>query len=124
MNQTARISSNVRVLEPDRYNESENVAKKRRSFKLSRSKMPLLVVMLLLIYLAVIFSSQFSSIASIKREVTGISQEITEMKQRNEFLRNEIRNIRSDAQIEKAAREQLGLVKAGETRVIVQPVAE
>ena len=121
MNQTARVSSNVRVLEPDRYND--NVAVRRRTFKLSRSKLPLLVVMLLLIYLAVIFSSQFSSIASIKREVVSIEQEITDMKQRNEYLRTEIRNIRSDAQIEKSAREQLGLVKAGETRVIVVPAA-
>ena len=122
MNQTAKINPNLRVLEPE--HENQPAPKKRRSFRLSRSKLPLLVIMLLLVYLAVIFSSQFSSIASIKREVSSIEQEITAMKQRNEYLSNEIRNIRSDSQIEKAAREQLGLVKAGETRVIVQPAAQ
>ena len=121
MNQTARAKSNLRVIEPERYVEPE--ARKRRAFSLSRSKLPALIIMLLLVYLAVIFSSQFTSIASMKREVTNIEQEIIEMRQRNEYLQSELRNIRSDAHIEKAAREQLGLVKAGETRVIVAPAA-
>lgn len=109
----------MRVLEHE--HSTERAAKKKRAFSLSRSKLPALIVLLLLVYLAVIFSSQFNSIASMKREVISIEQEISDMKKRNEFLHSELRNIKSDAQIEKAAREQLGLVKSGETRVIIVP---
>ena len=119
MNQPARVNTNLRVLKPE--TQVERVVKRRRTFSLSHSKLPFLVISLLLVYLAVIFSSQFSSIASMKREVVNIEQELTEMKQRNEILQSELRNIRSDAYIEKTAREQLGLVKTGETRVIVVP---
>ena len=119
MNQTARVNTNLHVLKPE--TQTEKTKKKRRAFSLSRSRLPFVIITLLLVYLAVIFTSQFSSIASMKREVTIIEHEITEMKQRNEYLQGELRNIRSDAYIEKTAREQLGLVKNGETRVIVVP---
>jgi len=119
LNQTARVNTNLHVLKPE--TQTEKTKKKRRAFSLSRSRLPFVIITLLLVYLAVIFTSQFSSIASMKREVTIIEHEITEMKQRNEYLQGELRNIRSDAYIEKTAREQLGLVKNGETRVIVVP---
>jgi cell division protein FtsB len=117
--QPAKSETNLHVLEPEIFTEIER--RKRLSFNVSRSRLPALIALLLLIYLAVIFSTQFSSIASMQREVGQIEMEMAELKKRNEILHGELINIKSDAHIERAAREQLGLIKTGETRVIVMP---
>ncbi|OPY56717.1 MAG: cell division protein FtsB [Pelotomaculum sp. PtaU1.Bin035] len=98
-----------------------NQAKRRKSFNFSRSKLPALMAVLLLCYLAVAFSSQFSSLAAMQRDVRSIEQEVQELKQKNASLREELQNIQSDAYVEKTARDKLGLVKPGETRVVPLP---
>jgi len=118
LNQLARKEQDMHVSVPER--QAERV-KKQITFKLSRSKLPTLVVVLLLAYLAVTFGSQFSSLASMQRDVGNIEQQIRELKQRNEDLRNELQHVQSDSFIEKTAREKLGLIKAGETRVVPVP---
>ncbi|MDF9409225.1 septum formation initiator family protein [Pelotomaculum isophthalicicum JI] len=118
MNQLARKEQDMYVSVPER--QAERV-KKQITFKLSRSKLPTLVVMLLLVYLAFTFGSQFSSLASMQRDVGNIEQQVQELKQKNEDLRNELQHVQSDSFIEKTAREKLGLIKAGETRVVPVP---
>jgi len=94
---------------------------RRRSFNFSRSRLPALVALLLLGYLAITFSSQFSRLSVLQKNVDSIQQEVQELKQKNAALREELQMVQSDAYIEKTAREKLGLVKPGETRVVPVP---
>ncbi|MCL6559211.1 MAG: septum formation initiator family protein, partial [Firmicutes bacterium] len=74
---------------------------RRRSFNLSKSKLPVLMVALLLGYLAVSMGSQFSRLSAMQREVTDIQQQVQELKQKNASLREELHLVQSDAYIEK-----------------------
>lgn len=96
-------------------------AKKQKNFNFSRSKLPALIVILLLVYLAFSLSSQFGSLASMKRDIQSMKLEVTTLKQKNEALHLELQQYQSDSFVEKAAREKLGLVKSGETRIVAVP---
>ena len=93
----------------------------RRSFKLSKSGLPGLIAVLLLVYLVVSVGSQFSRLSIMQQDVQRIQQEVEQMKQKNDNLRSDLQLVQSDAYIEKTAREKLGLVKPGETRVVAVP---
>ncbi len=97
-------------------------ARQRKSFNLTRSKLPTLIVVLLLSYLAVSFSSQFSRLSNMQRDVNSIQQQVQELKQKNASLREELQLVQSEAYIEKTAREKIGLIMPGETRVV--PISE
>lgn len=106
----------------------ETISEKRRlstegekTFNFSRSKLPALFLILLLAYLAFSLNSQFSSLAAMQRDLQSIKQEVTTLKQKNENLHVELQQFQNDAYVEKAAREKLGLVKPGETRIVSVP---
>lgn len=99
----------------------EKRAERRKSFNLSRSKLPLLVAVFLLSYMAFSFVSQFSRLSGMQRDVQDIQQQVQELQQKNAALREELHMVQSDAYVEKTAREKLGLVKPGETRVVPVP---
>ena len=77
-----------------------------------------MVLSLLLVYLVISFCSQFSKLSIMQRDVSSIQQQVQEMQQKNAALREDLRQAQSDAYIEKTAREKIGLVKAGETRIV------
>lgn len=118
MNQLARKNQKIYVRVPGK--QAKRV-KKQKTFRLSRSKLPALVVVLLLGYLAFSFGSQFSSLAAMQRDVRDIEQQVLELKQRNAALYDELRQVQSDSFVERTAREKLGLIKPGETRVVPLP---
>lgn len=93
-------------------------ARARKSFSISRSRLPAIVLSLLLAYLVISFSSQFSKLSVMQRDVQSIQLQVQDMQQNNAVLREELRLAQSDAYIEKIAREKIGLVKPGETRVV------
>lgn len=103
----------------------EKVSGKRtepqRSFKFSKSRLPGLVAVLILSYLAISLGSQFSKLSIMQQDVQRIQQEIEQMKEKNDALRSELQLVQSDAYLERTAREKLGLVKPGETRVVAVP---
>lgn len=100
------------------HTEPRKRARARKSFSISRSRLPAVVLSLLLIYLVISFCSQFSKLSIMQRDVRNIQQQVQEMQQKNAALRDELRLAQSDAYIEKTAREKIGLVKPGETRVV------
>jgi len=100
------------------HTEPRKRAKARKSFSISRSRLPAVVLSLLLVYLVISFCSQFSKLTVMQRDVRSIQQQVQEMQQKNAVLRDELRLAQSDAYIEKTAREKIGLVKPGETRVV------
>ncbi len=61
------------------------------------------------------FGQQFFQLHGINQNIDRIQQDITSMRQKNQQLSLEIKRLQSDAYIERIAREQLGLVKPGET---------
>jgi len=94
----------------------------KKSFNLSRSRIPILIGVFLLAYMAFSFYSQFNKLANMHNDVSSIQQQMKDLQQKNASLREELRMVQSDAYIEKTAREKIGLIKPGETRVIpVEP---
>jgi cell division protein FtsB len=93
-------------------------ARARKSFSISRSRLPAVILSLILVYLVISFCSQFSKLSVMQRDVRDIQQQVQEMQQKNAALREDLRLAQSDAYIEKMAREKIGLVKAGETRIV------
>ncbi len=90
----------------------------RKTFNISRSRLPVFILSLLLVYLIMSFCSQFSKLTSMQRDVRDIQLQVQEMQQKNAAMREELRLAQSDAYIEKTAREKIGLVKPGETRIV------
>ena len=103
---------------PGEQSAPRKKARARKSFSISRSRLPAVVLSLLLVYLVISFCTQFSKLTVMQRDVRNIQQQVQEMQQKNASLREELRLAQSDAYIEKTAREKIGLVKPGETRVI------
>lgn len=117
MNEPARVLNEEYLPLPGKV-APENQPVRRKSLNLSKSKFPSLMFILLLGYLAVSFSAQFSKLSNMQRDVLSIQQEVQDLKQRNTALRQELQAVQTDAYVEKTARDQLGLIKPGETRVL------
>lgn len=117
MRQSLKKEYDVFLPLPEKHLPEKRVDR-RKAFNLSRSKLPTLVVVLLLSYLAISFGSQFGRLSSMQRDVQNIQQQVQEMQQKNASLREELHLVQSDAYIQKTAREKLGLIKPGETRVV------
>ncbi|MFA7466987.1 MAG: septum formation initiator family protein [Desulfotomaculaceae bacterium] len=92
--------------------------KRRRIFQLSRSRLPLLVVGLLLLYVSISLSGRFDSLYTMQRDLQAIQTEVDELRVVNQDLSKQLELLRSDAYVEQVAREKLGLVKPGETRIV------
>lgn len=95
--------------------------KKRRSFRFSSSKLPLVVVFLLLVYVAVSLGGKFDALAGMQRDLQAMQAEVEELREVNRELSRQLELLRSDAYVEQVAREKLGLVKPGETRIVPVP---
>jgi cell division protein FtsL len=105
----------------DSSSRSHQARNRRRTYRLSGGKLPLFIMLMLLCYLAVSFTTQFSRLNGMNRDVQKIQQQIQELEQKNAALQTELRNAQNDAYIEKTAREKLGLIKRNETRVVPVP---
>jgi cell division protein DivIC len=124
VNEPARIL-NEPYLPPQEKMAPDSRPTRRKSLDISKSRLPNLVLILLMGYLAVSFGSHFTKLSNMQRDVLSIQQEVQELKERNNTLRQELQAIQTDAYVEKTAREKLGLVKPGETRVLtVDPGTE
>lgn len=93
----------------------------KRRFKLSKSKLPFLFLIVLLCYLAGSLATQFSWLITMQHKLENAEQRITELRQKNQELWDRLEYLSSDTYIEKQAREKLGLVKPGEVRIIPVP---
>lgn len=106
-----RISDNV-------VNHPKTRQKSRRTFQLSRSRLPLLVVGLLLLYVSISLGSRFDSLYTMQRDLQAVRAEVQQLREVNRDLSQQLELLRSDAYVEQVAREKLGLVKPGETRIV------
>jgi len=79
----------------------------------------ILGVMFLSVYLLYGYVDGFVRMRAMRAELERVREEIARYEVLNDQLRAELEHYNSDAYIERVAREELGLVKPGETRVIV-----
>jgi cell division protein FtsL len=85
-----------------------------------RRKQKIRIIIFLLIFgnICYIFISQQVKMYSIQKQITLQQKEEQIVKGKNQKLQDEIKMSKTDAYIEKLAREKLGLIKEGETPVI------
>jgi cell division protein FtsL len=85
----------------------------RKKFKLKK-----VVVIAALFYVGYILVSTQIAMNKIKQQLEVKQQELADVKYKNTMLQDEVKMSKTDAFIEKLARETLGLIKKGETPVI------
>ncbi len=102
---------------PDRERTTQ---KKRLIFKPGK-KLPALIAVFLLLYLLISFSTQFHKLFVLQKDIKEIERQLQELNIKNEELKRQLKQVQSDAYIEQVAREKLGLVKPGESRIVPVP---
>lgn len=70
------------------------------------------------VYVGYILISTQLAMERIKKELNVSQQELIKLKDKNQKLQDEVSLSKTDAYIEKVARERLGLIKEGEAPVI------
>ncbi|MGI6498463.1 MAG: FtsB family cell division protein [Oscillospiraceae bacterium] len=83
--------------------------------KFKRAGVPTkLIVLILLVYMAVSLLTLRDQITSAQTQEAELTEQVTELRQRNASLKSDIDNSDDFALLEKIAREKLGLVLPGE----------
>ena len=76
------------------------------------------------LYFMVSVTQRTAQVYQLKQEEVRLQQEVGSLEARHQQLVEEKARLQSDTDIEKIAREQLNLIKPGETAVIVLPNKE
>lgn len=101
--------------------QNEETAKKsvskRKVFRPDR-KLPTLIALFFIILLFASFFAHFQKLYVLQGEIREIESQLHELNDKNEELKEQLKQAQSDAYIEQVAREKLGLVKPGESRII------
>lgn len=72
----------------------------------------------MLFYMVFSFGTNFNRLHSMQQDVEKIESQIDDLQKKNNELRQQLKMAQSDAFVEKIAREELNLVKPGETRIV------
>lgn len=99
----------------------DQVSRQAPKRKIQRSRTARLIMLSIVLYVAFIFGSQEYKIFQIKREKAKIEEQIRIYQAKNNLLREQIKYLSSNEFVEKAAREQLGFIKAGEVPYVTKP---
>lgn len=86
--------------------------------------MLVLAIITLTIYFLFAFAQRTAQIYGLQQEETRLTREIKDLHVRNTQLLQDRDGLQRDTDIEKVAREELNLIKPGETAVIVLPSNE
>lgn len=92
--------------------------KRRKVFNLSRSKLPIVIITLLMLYVCFSLGLRFDQLYAMQRDVESIQTEIKDLKIKNDGLQKQLKIMQSDVAVEQVAREKLGLVKKGEAKIV------
>lgn len=95
-----------------------------RCRKTRRSRFPVLLVFLCAAYILYSFVHLGLKIYRVEQELAAYRQQKIALLEERARLEEEIRKLNSDAYIEKVAREQLGLIKRGETIILTARPAD
>lgn len=91
--------------------------KRLRGFRIEQILVLLSVPVL--VYLGVASTAKAFQTYQLQAEERKLRQEISRLEAQNKELQKQIEYLKSDAYVEKVAREQLNLIKPGETAVVV-----
>lgn len=105
----------ARVIRLEQVKQTRRAAKPKRRFKFRFGRW---LAIAGIAYALVVFGSQEVHLFQMRSEMTKLRSRIQEVQTDNQRLQQEIQQLNSDAYIEKAAREELGMVKANETTYI------
>ncbi|HKM18354.1 MAG TPA: septum formation initiator family protein [Limnochordia bacterium] len=97
---------------------------KRRQKKRIMLKTGSILLICFLIWMGYIFGKGLVTHHRLKREIAQLTNEIHAFELRNAEIRREIERHSSYEYIEQVAREELGLIKPGETRFIISEPKE
>lgn len=101
--------------------EREKTSKrKRRVFRPGKKSLAIIAIFLLF-YLLISFFTHFQKLYVLQKDIKEIEGQLQELSVKNEELKKQLKQVQSDAYIEQVAREKLGLVKMGETRIVPLP---
>lgn len=89
------------------------------SRKRKQIKRVLILLLICLGYVVYLFADQERQLIGLRREADNLRAREATLKAENEQLNQEQQLLQTDAYIEKVAREELGLVKPGETPYIM-----
>lgn len=95
------------------------LAKRQRRRKMLRARLLILIILVLAILAIIPFGRGFVSTYQLRHEIETLEKEIGAMRMRNDTLEQEIERMKSPEYVERVAREELGLVKPGETLYIL-----
>ena len=76
------------------------------------------IFLILIFYVCYVFVDQQSTMNKIKAQINEKNIEMESLKVKNRKLQDEVNMSKSDAYIEKLAREKLKLIKPGESPVV------
>lgn len=69
-------------------------------------------------YVSFSFGVRFNDIYAMQQDVRDMQEQVELLKERNQQLSHQLEMVQSETYVEEVAREKLGLVKAGETRIV------
>lgn len=72
------------------------------------------------VYLAYLFAAEVRETRQLREEILRVEREIQAIHARNQELQEVVSQLRDPAYLERVAREELGMVRPGETRYVVQ----
>ncbi len=104
------------------YPAVNKISSRKKKFNPTKSKLPVIVLILLLVYVTFSFSTRFNTLHAMQQDVQEMQQQVEVLTQKNARLYDQLERAQSDAYVEEVAREKLGLVKKGEKRIM--PVNE
>ena len=100
------------------------MTRKKRQHMISTPKVVAIVTFTLIAVLSVDFGRKALDNYHNQRQVEWLRQQVEAEQETNQALQETLQYVESDAYVEKAARENLGLVKAGEVAVVPVRQAE
>lgn len=97
----------------------------RRKEKSNKYLIHKLIIAGLIVLVGVSFGKGFIQNYKLKNELDKLTYEMEALELRNKEIRTEIERHQSPEYVERVAREELGLVRPGETRYIIsRPIEE
>lgn len=105
----------TKVIKFEQIRRTRRAARPKRRFRFRPGRWLALAGIL---YLLFTFGDQEFHLFKMRTEMARLRDQIRQVQTDNERLRQEIQRLNDDAYIEKAAREELGMVKANEITYI------
>jgi cell division protein FtsB len=84
----------------------------------SNKKIKTILIIIILLYVGYTFARQQFIMSNMKKELTVKQNKYSQLQSKNLNLKDELELSKTDAYLEKLARERLGLIKKGEIPVV------